>query len=215
MCSSDLASAAGTAAGAATAVGQSPAGGGLVAGAAFAAGLATAQAQGARILAFAGTSSGAATAAGQSASTASAAGTAAGVAVVIGYSPSLISTRFAFPGDPANGGTIEGGFGVNGFTMKRGDTAPAIRYALEPATVDLTGATVRFQMRARNGSVILDVGALVVTATGTPTVEYSWQAGDTATAGLYEAEFRVTYADGKIETFPNGSFIRVGINQDV
>jgi hypothetical protein len=197
--------------------------------------LATAQAQGARILAFAGTSSGAATAAGQSASiasaagtaagaataaaqgasTASAVGTAAGVAVVIGYSPSLISTRFAFPGDPANGGTIEGGFGVNGFTIKRGDTAPAIRYALEPATVDLTGATVRFQMRARNGSVILDVGALVVTATGTPTVEYSWQAGDTATAGLYEAEFRVTYADGKIETFPNGGFIRVGINQDV
>jgi hypothetical protein len=142
-----------------------------------------------------------------------------------GQGPVVYSGRFAFPAKPAGSGTlalshrggrvIQGGFGMNGFTIKRGDTAPAIRYALEPATVDLTGATVRFQMRARNGSVILDVGALVVTATGTPTVEYSWQAGDTATAGLYEAEFRVTYADGKIETFPNGGFIRVGINQDV
>ena len=101
------------------------------------------------------------------------------------------------------------------FYIKRGDTSPAIRYALEPATVVLTGATVRFQMRARNGAVLMDAAALVVTATGTPTVEYSWQAGDTATAGLYEAEFRVTYADGKIETFPNDGFIPVRVNEDV
>ena len=101
------------------------------------------------------------------------------------------------------------------FYIKRGDTSPAIRYALDPATVVLTGATVRFQMRARNGAVLMDVAALVVTATGTPTVEYSWQAGDTATAGLYEAEFRVTYADGKIETFPNDGFIPVRVNEDV
>ena len=104
---------------------------------------------------------------------------------------------------------------MDAFHIKRGDTSPAIRYALEPATVVLTGATVRFQMRARNGAVLMDVAALVVTATGTPTVEYSWQAGDTATAGLYEAEFRVTYADGKIETFPNDGFIPVRVNEDV
>ena len=104
---------------------------------------------------------------------------------------------------------------MEAFHIKRGDTSPAIRYALDPATVVLTGATVRFQMRARNGAVLMDVAALVVTATGTPTVEYSWQAGDTATAGLYEAEFRVTYADGKIETFPNEGFIPVRVNEDV
>jgi hypothetical protein len=104
---------------------------------------------------------------------------------------------------------------MDAFPIKRGDTSPAIRYALEPATVVLTGATVRFQMRARNGAVLMDVAALVVTATGTPTVEYSWQAGDTATPGLYEAEFRVTYADGKIETFPNEGFIPVRVNEDV
>jgi hypothetical protein len=54
-----------------------------------------------------------------------------------------------------------------------------------------------------------------VTATGTPTVEYSWQAGDTATAGLFEAEFRVTYAGGRIETFPNDGFIAVRISEDI
>ena len=104
---------------------------------------------------------------------------------------------------------------MDAFHIKRGDTSPAIRFALEPETVVLAGATVRFQMRARNGAVLMDVAALVVTATGTPTVEYSWQAGDTATAGLYEAEFRVTYADGKIETFPNDGFILVRVNEDV
>ena len=101
------------------------------------------------------------------------------------------------------------------FSIKRNDTAPAIRYALYPATVDLTGASVKFQMRPRNGAMVLDVTASIVTATGTPTVEYSWQTGNTATAGVYEAEFRVTYADGKIETFPNVGFIAVRISEDV
>jgi hypothetical protein len=101
------------------------------------------------------------------------------------------------------------------FTIKRGDTAPAIRYLLDPATVVLTGATVRFKMRARLRALALDGLAAVVTATGTPTVEYIWQPGDTAAAGLYEAEFQVTYSDGKIETFPNDGFIQVRVNQDV
>ena len=104
------------------------------------------------------------------------------------------------------------------FYIKRGDTSPAIRYALSPTTVVLTGATVRFQMRARRsrgGATVIDAAAVVVTATGTPTVEYQWQAGETANAGIFEAEFRVTYADGKVETFPNDEFISVKISEDV
>lgn len=101
------------------------------------------------------------------------------------------------------------------FYIKRGDTSPAIRFELEPVTVSMTGATVRFQMRARSGNVVMNVAASVVTPTDVPTVEYVWQDGDTETAGLYEAEFRVTYADGKIETFPNAGFIPVRISEDV
>ena len=101
------------------------------------------------------------------------------------------------------------------FYIKRNDTSPAIRYALDPATVDLTGATVRFQMRARNGAMVLDAAAAIVTATGTPTVQYGWQALDTAAAGLFEAEFRVLYGHGTVETFPNQGFIVIRISEDV
>jgi hypothetical protein len=101
------------------------------------------------------------------------------------------------------------------FYIKRNDTSPAIRYALDPATVDLTGATVRFQMRARNGAMVLDAAAAIVTATGTPTVQYGWQPLDTAAAGLFEAEFRVLYGNGTVETFPNQGFIVIRISEDV
>ena len=104
---------------------------------------------------------------------------------------------------------------MDAFYIKQGDTSPAIRFALEPASVVLTGATVRFQMRARGGATIIDAAAVVVTATGTPTVEYSWQAGNTANAGLFEAEFRVTYSDGRIETFPNAGFIPIRVSEDI
>ena len=90
------------------------------------------------------------------------------------------------------------------FYIKRGNTSPAIRYALSPVTVVLTGATVRFQMRARRsrgGATVIDAAAAVVTATGTPTVEYQWQTGNTA--------------NGRNETFPNDGFISVKISEDV
>jgi hypothetical protein len=104
------------------------------------------------------------------------------------------------------------------FYIKRGDTTPAIRYALDPASVVLTGATVLFQMRPRRpkgAAAVIDSAAVVVTATGTPTVEYAWQPGDTDNAGLFDAEFRVTYADGKVETFPNDGFIEVKVSGDI
>jgi hypothetical protein len=63
---------------------------------------------------------------------------------------------------------------------------------------------------------VIDAPAVVVIATGTPTVEYAaWQVTETANAGLYEAEFPVTYANGKTETFPNDEFILVKISEDV
>ncbi len=101
------------------------------------------------------------------------------------------------------------------FFIKRGDTSPAIRYVLEPATTILSGATVRFQMRERGGALVIDASALVTAATGTPAVQYNWLAADTGTAGQFEAEFRVVYADGSIETFPNSGYITVRIAEDV
>lgn len=99
--------------------------------------------------------------------------------------------------------------------IKRGDTSPALRFALTPASVSLVGASVRFLMRNRAGTKVIDRAATIITATGTPTVEYVWQAGDTAIADLFDAEFRVTYADGSIETFPSAGFIPVLISENV
>ena len=83
------------------------------------------------------------------------------------------------------------------FTIKRGDTAPTLRYALTPATIDLTGATVVFNLRG-----VLDRAPAVVVTASPPVVEYAWQPGDTGLTGLKPAEFEVTYPGGAIETFP-------------
>ncbi|MFP1646546.1 hypothetical protein [Pontitalea aquivivens] len=106
---------------------------------------------------------------------------------------------------------------MNTFRIKQGDTSPALGFALEPAAeVNLTGASVVFNMRPRRGDpTILRAPAIVVLATGTPTVRYDWASGDTGQSGTYEAEFEVTYADGAIETFPNAGYIRVEIADDI
>lgn len=101
------------------------------------------------------------------------------------------------------------------FYLKRGDTSPSLIYALDPTTVVLTGATVRFNMRLSNGAVKVNRAAAVIVTTSPPVVRYDWQAGNVDTAGFYEAEFEVTYAGGAVETFPNSDFIRVQITGDI
>ena len=103
------------------------------------------------------------------------------------------------------------------FYIKRGDTSPSLQFALAPASVDLTGATVRFSMRDRSIGVVTvnRADAVIVTATGSPMVRYDWTSSDTDKEGYYIAEFEVTYPGGAIETFPNVDFIRVQISEDI
>lgn len=107
---------------------------------------------------------------------------------------------------------------MSSFHIKRGDTSPALVYALEPAgEVILTGASAVFSMRPRTGgALVVDrAPAVIVTATGSPTLRHDWAPGDTALAGAHWAEFEVTYADGAIETLPNDGHITVIITQDL
>lgn len=95
------------------------------------------------------------------------------------------------------------------FTIKRGDTAPALRYTLVPETVDLTGASVVF---------VLERGARmparIITASP-PVVQYDWQPGDTEHVGVRRAEFEVTYSDGAIETWPNAGYLLINVVEDL
>lgn len=100
------------------------------------------------------------------------------------------------------------------FSIKRGDTSPSIAATLtdaDGAPINLTGASVRFHMV---GSATVDAAAVIVSPTA-GTVRYDWQAGDTAAAGWYQAEWEVTYADNAVETFPNAGTTRVRIDPDL
>lgn len=94
----------------------------------------------------------------------------------------------------------------NPFVIKRNDTSPTMQATLynpDETAVNLTGATVRFHMKTQDrNTIIVDQPAIIALAAG-GVVAYEWQVGDTANNGSYFAEWEVTYADGKIETFPN------------
>lgn len=102
------------------------------------------------------------------------------------------------------------------YEIRQGDTHTALQATLKDASgnpVDLTGASVRFLM-GRSGQVTVDAGALIKDATG-GVVWYVWQAGDTSTPGAYTGEFKVTFPDGSVETYPNSGELLIIINPDI
>lgn len=100
-------------------------------------------------------------------------------------------------------------------TLKKNDTKDNIKATLsnESGPVDLTGATVRFLM-SRRGVLKVDRGAQVQDAAN-GIVWMVFEQGDTDEAGLFQAEFEVTFPDARIETFPNDSFILINIISDL
>lgn len=96
--------------------------------------------------------------------------------------------------------------------IKRGDTAPALRYAF-PAGVDLTDATVAFIMSPRPGGQSVVVAPAAVLTTEPPVAEYTWSKGDTDTDGSYYAEFEVSFPDGRVQRFPSSGYLRINISQ--
>jgi hypothetical protein len=58
-------------------------------------------------------------------------------------------------------------------------------------------------------------GACTVMDAGQGQVRYPWVTGNTTTAGVFQAEFQITWNGGKIETVPNGSYLAVEIVADL
>jgi hypothetical protein len=107
------------------------------------------------------------------------------------------------------------------FYIKQNDTASFLTRDLKDAfgsPVNVTGASVVFSMRVKPaGTMKITRQDGVVVNAGIGRVRYEWASdgSDTNTADEYEGEFQVTYADGKIQTFPNDGHIPIVITDDV
>ena len=105
------------------------------------------------------------------------------------------------------------------FYIKQNATASFIPRDLKDAfgaPGNVPGATVVFSMRVKPAGTVKVAaqGCTIVTA-GTGRVRYEWLAANTDTADEYEGEFHVTYANGKIQTFPNDGHIPIVITDDI
>ena len=107
--------------------------------------------------------------------------------------------------------------------MKQGDLLPVLTATLQQrvgtaaaTAIDLTTATtVKFSMRDKaTGTVVLSLAAATIVNAATGAVSYSWQTGDTATAGIYEAEWQINFGALPL-TVPNGDFDEIVILDDI
>lgn len=106
---------------------------------------------------------------------------------------------------------------VDEFYIKRGDTRPSIGGYCRDSLgnpVSLSGASVKFNMYIKGSAPKVNASATIADQ-NSGRVRYDWSAEDTDTAGTYYAEFQVTFSSGKIETYPNDSFIIIHITEDV
>ena len=101
------------------------------------------------------------------------------------------------------------------FFIARGDRLPSIVATLTDAAgtpVDLSGATVQFRFRmARSEDAATVAAAQVLTPATAGKVQYDWGASDTQTAGAMLAEWLVTFAGGRQQTFPNQGYVEIEV----
>ena len=97
--------------------------------------------------------------------------------------------------------------------MRKGDTWPPLRATLVEADgspIDLSGATVTFQMEDDNNNSVINSSAVIVSSSEGQ-VRYNWSSGDTDEVGTFEADFLVEFSSGKKATVPNREYIPIYI----
>ena len=96
---------------------------------------------------------------------------------------------------------------ANRFCFVQDTTRPYFAVQLlkenDHSVVNLTNASVAFYLRKQElpgGPAKVSGASCNVTDPPNGKVEYRWVTGDTAIPGLYNAEFRVTFADNTIQS---------------
>ena len=111
------------------------------------------------------------------------------------------------------------------FVIGKGDTAPSLRIQAtteddsghDIVYPDLAGATVKFSMRLESdpsGAPTVNEVAAVLEDAANGILRWDPQAADTATPGVYVADFPTTLAGGKKVTIPNKNKIRVIVTEN-
>ena len=99
-------------------------------------------------------------------------------------------------------------------TFVQGDTAPDLLATLHEAddptaVLDLTGATVRFQMRRPDDRKFTINAAAEITDAEAGKVRYRWATNDLSYPGDYSVQWEVTYPDARVQTTAAANTITV------
>lgn len=105
------------------------------------------------------------------------------------------------------------------FTIRRGDLLPVIVATLSDeetgVAVNLTGATVRFRMKAYGDDPPKINAPAIISNAVNGVVRYEWAGTDTDTVGGYIAEWQITWPGAKTQTFPSDGYLSIEIMPDI
>ncbi|NOV01334.1 BppU family phage baseplate upper protein [Paenibacillus planticolens] len=102
--------------------------------------------------------------------------------------------------------------------MKRHDTRTAIKAQLKTPKgnpVNLTDCEVKFTMAKARGNRVLIKREAIVLNESDGLVCFAFEPEEADVLGPMRAEFKVTYADGSTETFPNQGYLNLNFEADL
>lgn len=99
--------------------------------------------------------------------------------------------------------------------IRQNDTVPPLLTVINDQNgnpLNLSGASVTFTMRSEQSTnPVKLLGSASITNASTGSVQFSWNTADTATPGLYAAEWHVTQSGGGTYTYPNNGYLSISV----